>query len=238
MAKKQVRLSSYIKQKNYIALFVFFFIVGVVWGKFFYFSEENRSAIFKPTTLHLLAEENFLPGDIVESFAIENDTQILVTTYKTKADLSKLVQLNKYDLVAFKSFHIDEVKKSLDVIFYKELKNKDYISVDFRNLPFDPESKLSIPLFWGINKKENIDKSILWIESIGINKASQYKKESHEFLDYMLNPDVALEVVRHKKVASTSKALEKEKTIDSKFKPSYLRKISIRNLSFEDKASF
>ncbi|MES2768263.1 MAG: hypothetical protein V4596_03880 [Bdellovibrionota bacterium] len=225
-------------QQNYIGLFVFFFVIGTVWGKFFYYNEENRSALFKKSTLNLLAEEGFLPDDVTESFAIENGLHLQITTYKNKEDLITQLTNKRIDLVAFKSFYAQDVMKDLSKITYNSIKNKELISVDFKNPPYDPENKFAVPLFWGIEKKGSAEKSLLWIESIGIVKNSNRKKEAHEFLDYILQSDVILQVISLKKVASTNRSIERAKNIEFNLKPSYLRKISIRNLAFADRARF
>lgn len=226
------------KQKNHLGLFAFFFVIGLMWGKFFYYNEKNRSAIFTPTVLTLLAEEGFLPGDVTESFAMESGLDLKIVTYKNKEGLSYLLKNHKFDLIAFKSYYAEDVLKDLSKITYKNISNKESISVDFKNPPYDPENQFAVPLFWGLEKKENIEKTLLWVESVGVFKNSKMKKEAHEFMDYILQSDVALEVIRLKKVASTNRSIEKAKNIESSLKPSYLRKISIRNLKFKDKASF
>lgn len=223
--------------KKYLSLFVFFFVVGSLWGKFFYYNKDNRNALLQVPTLNLLAEEGFLPDDIIESFGLENNIQITVTNYKTSEELLLKLKNQKYDLVSFKSFHAKEIINDLARISYSEIKNKESISADFKNSTYDPDNKFAIPLFWGVEKKSEAQ-SLLWVESIGIFKDSKYKKEAHTFLDYVLQTEVAVEVTRFKKVASTNKAIERSKNIESKLKPSYLRKISIKDLAFGIRASF
>lgn len=210
-------------------------MIGILWGKFFYFSEENRAALFHKPTLNILAEKDFLLSDVLESYSLENDIEINIITYSSKEDLSKKLTKN-IDMVAFKSFNAENIMKDLSPLSYANIKNKDYISVDFKNPPYDPENQFAIPLFWGITKNSNADKQLLWIESLGIVKTSQHKKEAHDFLNYTLQPDIAIEVIRHKQVASTNKSVEKAKNVESKLKPSYLRQMSIRDLSLTDKA--
>jgi spermidine/putrescine-binding protein len=224
--------------KKHLSLYIFFFVIGILWGKFFYFNKENRNALLHKSTIHLLAEEGFLPDDITESFAHENNVLIQVTTYKNKADLLSKFKMGTYDLVAFKSFYAEEIIPRLSKISYKHIKNKDSISVDFKNPPYDPANQFAIPLFWGVEKKSADNKPLLWIESIGIVADSKLKKEDHSFLDYILQTDITVELIRFKKVATTNKGIERTKNIESKLKPSYLRKISIRDLSFAEHASF
>lgn len=212
--------------KSYVILFVFFFVVGIFWGKFFYYNEVNRSTLFSKPKLKMLAETGFLPGDVTESFAMESHLDLEIITYSSKEDFLSQLKTQKFDLVAFKSFYAKEVMKDLSKITYNKLKNKESISVDFKNLPYDPENQFAVPLFWGV------EKSLLWIDSVGILKSSKFKKEAHEFLDYTLQSDVILEVIRLKKVASTNRAIEKASGIESNLKPSYLRKMSIRDLQF------
>ena len=132
--------------KQYLSLFIFFFVVGSVWGKFYY-SKDNRNALFHKSTLNLLAEEGFLPDDITESFSLENDILLQITTYKDKVDLLKKLDSEKFDLVAFKSFYAPEVIQDLSKISYKQIKNKESISADFKNPPYDPDNKFAVPLF-------------------------------------------------------------------------------------------
>lgn len=225
------------KQKNYVGLFVFFFVIGLLWGKFFYYNEENRQALFTSDTMILLAEDGFMPSDVLESFSLENNSPLQIVTYKSKADLLSKLKNGQFDLVAFKSFYAQDVMPFLSKISYKEIKNKESISIDFKNLKYDPENKHSVPLFWGIERSDKIEKSVLWIESLGIAKKSSLKDKAHGFIDYIMQLDVTMEVIRHKKVASTNKNIEKE-NVESKLKPSYLRKISIRDLAFAERASF
>jgi spermidine/putrescine-binding protein len=224
--------------KKYLSLFLFFFIVGTLWGKFFYYSKSNRDALLQKTTLNLLAEEGFLPEDIIESFSLENNILIQITTYKDKLDLIGKLGNKTYDLIAFKSFYAKDVIQELSTISYKEIKNRESISADFKNPPYDPQNKVAMPLFWGIEKDPSITKPLLWVESIGVTKNSKFKKQAHRFMDYTLQSDVTVEVVRCKKIASTNRMIEKLKNVESKLKPSYLRKISIRDLAFADRASF
>lgn len=229
---------SRIFRSSYIGLFVFFFVTGAVWGKFFYYSEENRNVLFHKNKLVLLAEENFLPVDILESFSFESGASVDLITYKDESELEKLIQEISFDLVAFKSSFAKNVVPQLGKLHYKKIANHDSISIDFKNLSYDSENQFTLPLFWGVDKDENNNKSILWIESIGISKKSELNKKAYKFLDYVLQEEIAAEVVRQKKVASTNKNLEKNKSVDSKWKPSYLRKLSIRELVFADRASF
>lgn len=238
MKKSLLNKSLFAKQKNYVGLFVFFFIIGIMWGKFFYFSEHNRAALFQRPTLNLLTEKDFLLSDIIESFSMKTNTEIKIITYATKEELESRLQDKTIDMVVFKSYNAESTIKMLSKISYSEVKNKDFISVDFKNPSYDHENQFAVPLFWGITKNENIEKTLLWIESIGVTKNSKFKKEAHKFLNYTLQPEVAIEVIKHKKVASTNKSVEKAANIEPKLKPSYLRKISIRDLSFTDRASF
>lgn len=230
--------AAWIQQKKYIGLFVFFFIVGILWGKFFYFNEQNRTALFKKPTLNLLVEKDFLLSDIIESFSIESGIDLNVTTYSTKEDLVLKIQNKAIDIVAFKSYDAELIMKNLSPLSDKEVQNKEYISVDFKNPPYDHDNQFSVPLFWGVTKAEKVEQTLLWIESLGITKNSHLKKEAHNFLDYTLKPEVAIQVITYKKIASTNKSVEKAVNIEPKLKPSYLRKISIRNLSFTERASF
>lgn len=239
MKKKLKRYkSAAISQKSYISLFIFFFVIGILWGKFFYYNEDNRRALFKKPRLELLAEAKFLPTDVIESFALENNVEVSISTYKNKEELATHLQKRKYDLIAFKSYYAQDVLKALAGLNYSEISNEDAIAVDFKNPPYDPDNKLALPLFWGVDKNAKSEKSLLWIESLGVTKNSKYKELAYDFLDYVLQTEVAQESVQYRKVASTNKNVEKSKNIDSNFKPSFLRKISIRNLAFDDKAGF
>ena len=179
-----------------------------------------------------------MPQDIIESFAIEKGINVNIVHYFSKTDLRDKISQPNIDLVAFKSYHASDILARLSPIEYSEISNKDSVSVDFRNPRYDPENKLAIPLFWGVTKDKNVEKSILWVDSIGISKDSIERNNSHKFLDYILQEEIAAVVVHQKKVASTNRNLESNKNVESKWKPSYLRKISIRDLVFADKASF
>lgn len=223
-------------KKSYLALFSFFFLAGILWGKFFYYNEENRNVLFSKERLVLLAEVGFLPTDVLESFSLEQGEALDLVTYSSREELLSKLQKHKVDLVAFKSFYAQDVLKKLDRISYKNISNKDSISIDFKNLPYDRENQYAIPLFWGVEKNKDIEKSLLWVESIGVIKNSPLMSEAHQFIDFVLQDDVAIEIVRHRKIASTNKKIEKESNIESKWKPSYLRKMSIRDLAFKERA--
>lgn len=238
MKKLSFTKTPWIQQKKYVGLFVFFFIVGILWGKFFYFNEQNRAALFQKPTLNLLAEKDFLLSDIIESFSMETGIDLNVIVYSTKEDLALKIQNKNIDMVAFKSYDAELIMKSLSRLSNKEVQNKEYISVDFKNPPYDHDNQFSVPLFWGVTKGEKIEQTLLWIESLGITKNSHLKKEAHKFLDYTLKPEIALQVIKYRKIASTNKSVEKAANIEPKLKPSYLRKISIRNLSFTERAGF
>lgn len=226
------------KQKRYLGLFIFFFVIGTIWGRFFYYDEAKRAKFFSDQPVVLLAPKNFVPPQLLSKFTEDTSKQVTVIEYVDIKDLIEKLWDQPIDLIAFSSTDADDVIDLLSPFEKQKIKNLKLISIDFKNLPYDEKNELAIPLFWGVRKKHNIDKSRLWIESIGITQASKNKTDAYIFIDYLLEPDTAIEAVKIKKVASTNSSLESSASIQSKWKPSYLRKISIRNLSFVERAGF
>lgn len=222
-----------------------------MWGKYFYYGQESDlSKAFKKQELKLLVEENFIPDDVLEAFYMDSGVQMIVETYSSNEELFNLLQNNSYDIVSFKLGNLKELlnQKLLDKLNTNSIKNKENIAADFLSSPVDKESQFSLPIYWGVtgllvNKskiKENIS-SIrelasheykLWTENIAIPKNSNSKKTAHYFVDFLLQKETAMELVKFRNQSMTNKLLEDNEAVSSEYKPSYLRKISISKIKY------
>src|SRR5690606_30461060 len=197
------------------------------------YNESNRAALFSFKQLTLLAPKGFAPSELIANYESEVGATVTVVEYTDIKDLIEKLWDEPIDLIAFRSADAEDVTDLLAVLDRKKIKNLNLVSVDFKNLPYDEDNKFSVPFFWGIEKKRDFSKSRLWIESIGVTQISKNKDIAYEFINYFLEPEVVIKAIKLRKVASTNRSIEDNSNIQSKWKPSYIRKIPIRNFSFQ-----
>ncbi len=219
------------RQKRYLGLFLFFFIVGTIWGRFFYYGEATTK-LFSDESLTFLAPAQSLPREIVEHYEADFGVTLNIIEYSDLRDFIEKLWDNSVDLIIFRSEHADDITDLLAALDKKKVKGFDRISVDFKNLHSDSGNTQTIPLYWGIENVKS-KKPQLWIESVGIAQKSKNKPLAYELINYLLEPEVVVTTIRIRQVASTNRMVENNSNVQSKWKPSYIRKISIKNLSVQ-----
>jgi len=227
------------------------FVAGIYWGV-------NRNSLLNPAALppfvktsklSLLLMENTIPQDILESFEAHYSTKVVADSFRSSAEFESKMANNKYDIVSTfpKETRSLILKNEVLELTESHLNHRNNISVDFKNLPFDPHSLFGIPLLWGVSESSatsytdlikshsnsDISKaSNLWILSLLILKSSSDKKSDHLFIDYLLSSDVSFQLSQNSGLATTNRALE-SRDLPEALKASYIRKLPIRNLHID-----
>ena len=75
------------------------------------------------------------------------------------------------------------------------------------------------------------ERATFWILSFAHARESLNPRETHAFIDFMLEQDSALKLVRSFRQASANRALEIS-NLDERLKPSYLRKVPLEEILF------
>jgi spermidine/putrescine transport system substrate-binding protein len=75
------------------------------------------------------------------------------------------------------------------------------------------------------------ERATFWILSFAQARESENTIETHAFIDYLLEQDSALKLVRSFRQASANRSLEIS-SLDERLKPSYLRKVSLGEILF------
>lgn len=139
--------------KILILAFVFSFLWGLWWG--FYSLEKRKPLTQKGPPVRWLTKEGLLSSEMIKR--LEAKAGVGLQVVEKKSDLGVLREAlsrnNEYDLIYIhsgvsNSFILDNVFSPLD---YEEIPNAEEISIDFKNLDFDPENKYLVPIAWGLN---------------------------------------------------------------------------------------
>jgi spermidine/putrescine transport system substrate-binding protein len=132
---------------------LFSFLWGAWWG--FYSLESKKPRSQRGEALRVLAQKGVFPTSFVEKMEDQAGVRWQLTEKSTEMELLReALSYNKqYDLIFIpsyvaKSFLIDNVFLPLDMNEIPELAE---VSVDFKNLEFDPDNRHLLPLSWGLN---------------------------------------------------------------------------------------
>ncbi len=233
--KKTSRKKAVLKalfSKSQYALFACFFILGFVWGKYYYYGDEQPlEVLFKDKKIHILAEQSKLPDDILESYHLQHQTHISMDTYSSPSEIETLLKEKQFDVVLLPSNMIGSLIQTerLYKLNLKLIANALLISPDFSNLAYDKEGLYTAALLWGVQQDPN--GSVLWTTNLAIPNNAQNIKEAHHFINYMLQKDIALEMVKLKKVATTNRELDGS-DIESSLKSSFIRQLRLKDLKY------
>jgi spermidine/putrescine transport system substrate-binding protein len=154
----RVKLQKYHNYLKVLALVVLFsFLWGAWWG--FYRVEKSNPASQLRDSVRVLVIKNYLPASFVAEFERENKIKLLITEKESDLDILReaLSRNENYDLILIrsfiaKSFIIDNILTPLfDDNGNHLLRNLTQISVDFKNIDYDPDNKYLIPITWGLN---------------------------------------------------------------------------------------
>jgi spermidine/putrescine transport system substrate-binding protein len=144
-------------KRRYVKVLFFAVFLSFVWGLYwgYYQDYKARPESWAKGELHILAEAGRFDPAFVEKFSRAEKIILRVTEKETPQELLRelLSHHQDYDLVQFSSFLADSflLENLLEEIDDTRFRNAKNISIDFKNLSFDPENRFLIPLFWGVN---------------------------------------------------------------------------------------
>lgn len=130
------------------------FFFGSWWG--FYKVRKEASAGRAPTQeIHLLTQKGFLPQDIVAELSAACGAKIKVT--EANSDLALVNEafsnIQNYDVLEVSSAQavfLEEAHKLL-TLNREKITAWPTISVDFKNLEYDPDNRFVVPIEWGVD---------------------------------------------------------------------------------------
>jgi spermidine/putrescine-binding protein len=132
---------------------VFSFLWGAWWG--FYSLEKQKPNQRLGPDIRILAQKGFLPASVAQEISKKNKVEIVLTEKDNEIEVLReaLTHSQNYDLIQVssfvaKSFLIDNVFIPITVDDVPRLKD---VSIDFKNLDFDPDNHHLVPMTWGLN---------------------------------------------------------------------------------------
>ena len=135
---------------------VFSFGWGLWWG--FYNLEKKNPKYKKGPEIRVLSMKGFFTQDFLKEIETKYKINFVLTEKDSDADLLReaLSENKNYDLIQIrsfitKSFLLDSVFKPLDA----DRIEGQSISIDFKNMGFDPSDKYFVPITWatGVDMK-------------------------------------------------------------------------------------
>ncbi len=93
-----------------------------------------------------------MPQSILDAFAAEYEVEVTYLTYDSQEELVENIRAgNVYDVVVVENNFVPSlaVDGLLAEIDYRHVLNFDNISINFRNLAYDPDNLHSVPYTWG-----------------------------------------------------------------------------------------
>lgn len=138
------------------------FGLGLLWAqRSFHILKHFRG----PITLKVLCDENYLPQELLETYSKRSGVTFQFWTYNKPSEFVRQVANAgpDIDVMCFPSFLTKSLidTQVLREMNPQELENFAQVSVDFHNLPFDPNFEYSIPLFWNVFGFIAKDKTVL-----------------------------------------------------------------------------
>lgn len=120
-----------------------------VWSK-----NRAKLELARSVPLRVLCAENWLSNDALERFSHEHNVRIQQWTYKSPSEfLRQMANADgNVDVICTSSLLLRSLVRShwIKKMDYQALSNKKLISVDFSQLPYDPQNEYSVPLFWNV----------------------------------------------------------------------------------------
>jgi len=128
-------------------------------------------------TLYVYNWGEYIDHDLLDKFTKETGIKVIYDTYDTNEMMLAKLEAGaaNYDVIFPSDYIIEELirKNMLQEIDFSNVPNFKNIDPRFKNLPYDPENKYSVPYFWGTlgimynsdAVKETVDSwHILWDE--------------------------------------------------------------------------
>jgi spermidine/putrescine-binding protein len=138
------------RSKIIISTAIAFFILGLGWGIW-----SNRLNMTGGGSLIVLCPKTWLPPETTEDISRRLKLRIVQLDFDSWSEFVRLAAntQGKADVICFHSFLARDLiqSKFLEKAQLKNLSHFGDVSVDFLNLPFDPDFDYSAPLFWGVN---------------------------------------------------------------------------------------
>lgn len=144
-------------KKRYLKILFFTVFLSFVWGLWwgYYQDYQSRPESWAKGELNVLAEAGRFDPAFIEKFSRSEKIILRVTSKATPQELLRelLSYHRNYDLIQISSFLADsfQLESILDQVDDQRIRNYRNISIDFKNLSFDPENRFLVPLFWGVN---------------------------------------------------------------------------------------
>lgn len=130
-----------------------FFALGVAWGLSPFL--RNFGVPIRPLQLSVICPKKWIPAATIQRAAKKLNVTADVMDFSSWSEFVRLVANSQghADVICFHSFLAKDLIASnfLDGWDYSKLSNYKNISVDFRDVKFDPQFHHTLPLFWGVN---------------------------------------------------------------------------------------
>jgi spermidine/putrescine transport system permease protein len=133
-----------VSMKNLSRVFLLVVLAGLV-------QSCNRGPA--PQTLNLFAWSEYVPQEVIDGFTKETGIKVNYETYDSnEAMITKLLQgSTRYDLMQPSEYAVENLikREALEPLDAGQLPNLKNLDPAFRNLPFDPGQKYSVPYMAG-----------------------------------------------------------------------------------------
>ncbi len=143
------------KLKSFVNILIVFIVVGL-WCLLkitIYHKRAAEGASRKVRTLYLYSLNNYFPDEIVKAFEKENNCHVQYDTFSSNEELLAKMQggASGYDVLIPSDFIVKALIASdlISPLDKSLLPNAKNIAPEFLNVPYDPESKFTVPYKWG-----------------------------------------------------------------------------------------
>jgi spermidine/putrescine-binding protein len=106
-----------------------------------------------PVKINFYDWEGDIPVEVIDAFTEETGIQVKYSTYEsgTEAELNMYYRNGDFDVVVVDNDLIPSLQAHnlLSPLNYENIPNFKYISIDFRDLIYDPKNTYSVPFNWG-----------------------------------------------------------------------------------------
>lgn len=213
--------------KLLITIVFIFFLLGL-WKGVFYYQQLEESAHYDKSLLVLLSGA-WISQDVIKQF--KEKYKIEVTVDIATENLDEIVHKKNYDIIGLVSHELPLFieRNFLKKINLDEITNERWIVRDF--LYYDhPYKRYGIPLFWNIETQAS-ERKKLKIYHLSLMETSLNQDEAYQFINYLLDPEVSLSLLKGNHLATVHNGLDKSSLAEER-KSSYLRKISLSSLEY------
>ncbi len=129
-----------------------FFTVGIGWG--LWSQRARQIQMNQATPLRVLCAENWISEKALQAFSIEHNIPVQLWTYARPSEFLRQMANSdsKVDVLCTSSMLIKSLIQShwIKKSELGDLPNLQQVSVDFRQLPYDPGNEYSVPVLWNL----------------------------------------------------------------------------------------